>query len=575
MTQEEALRILKAGANVFLTGEPGSGKTHTINKYLEYLRSCGVEPAVTASTGIAATHVGGMTIHAWSGIGVRRTLTQFDLDKLMQNERLVRRLSEAHVLVIDEVSMLSGSVLSMIEIVCRTLRRKPGAFGGLQVILVGDFFQLPPVIKREEAMEDPHIDFDSGEEAGTSTSPFAYHSRAWKALNPLVCYLSEQHRQEDLTFTQILSAIRQGDLSPRHFSHLGARQVKDVEDIAHAGITKLFPHNVDVDRINDVALTKLSGELRVFPMQDRGAPPLIESLKRNCLSPETLRLKIGAKVMFTKNDPQQKYVNGTTGEVSSFAPSGYPLVKTRDGSVIEAEPAEWSIDVEGRSLAKLIQIPLRLAWAITVHKSQGMSLDAALIDLSQAFEYGQGYVALSRVRSLEGLYLIGWNDRALEVHPEVLEKDSELREYSAAAAEKFASLSAEELAQLHENFLRACGGKAGAGPKVREKKVPGGTYETTRELILEKRSIKEIAKKRGMTEGTIVAHIEKLIEEGKLDPARDLRHIDRPKRFDDIKKAFEKIAKKERTMPLSSARTLLKNKVSYDDLRLARLFLRA
>ncbi len=138
MTQDEALTILKTGASVFLTGEPGSGKTHTVNRYLAYLRSCGIEPAVTASTGIAATHVGGMTIHSWSGIGVRRSLSGSDLDKISQNERVVKRVSQSAVLIIDEVSMLSGSVLSMIEVVCRTLRRKNEPFGGLQVVLVGE-----------------------------------------------------------------------------------------------------------------------------------------------------------------------------------------------------------------------------------------------------------------------------------------------------------------------------------------------------------------------------------------------------------------------------------------------------
>ena len=575
MTQEEALKILKTGANVFLTGEPGSGKTHTINQYLAYLRSCGIEPAVTASTGIAATHVGGMTIHAWSGIGVKRQLTQFDLDKLAQNERVVRRVNEARVLIIDEVSMLSGSVLTMIEAVCRTLRRKSGAFGGLQVVLVGDFFQLPPVVRREEFVaEDPHIDFDSGEMNSTPTSPFAYHSSAWRALNPLICYLSEQHRQEDPVFLEVLSAIRSGGMSPAHRVTLSTRRVESAEFIEHAGITKLFPHNVDVDRINDNALAKLSTTEKVFHMQDRGAPPLIDGLKRNCLSPALLKLKVGAKVMFTKNDPLQKFVNGTTGEIVGFDKStGYPLVGLRTGKTVEAEPMEWSIDVEGRSLAKLIQIPLRLAWAITVHKSQGMSLDAALVDLSQAFEYGQGYVALSRVRSLEGLHIVGWNDRALQVHPEVLTRDIALRENAQAARERFAQFKESELEELHSNFLRASGGKAGVGPKVRTKKVPGATYDATHELLDQKLSIKDMAKKRGMTQGTILTHLEKLVEEGKIDPEKDLTHIEKPKRFDVIAEAFAAVKKKEKMMPLSSARNMLGTKFSYDELRLARLFL--
>jgi len=149
MTQEEALAILKTGANVFLTGEPGAGKTHTINEYAAYLRSHGIEPSITASTGIAATHIGGMTIHSWSGIGIRNYLDKYELDKITTTEYLVKRIRRAKALVIDEVSMLGPETFSMVEAVCRDIRQNNDAFGGLQVILVGDFFQLPPIIKRD------------------------------------------------------------------------------------------------------------------------------------------------------------------------------------------------------------------------------------------------------------------------------------------------------------------------------------------------------------------------------------------------------------------------------------------
>ena len=147
MTQKEALSILKTGANVFLTGEPGSGKTHTINEYVAYLRERGIEPAVTASTGIAATHIGGMTIHSWSGIGIKTSLDAYELDKLGSSEYLAKRIGRAKILIIDEVSMLSAGTLSMVDAVCREVRRNPEPFGGLQVIFVGDFFQLPPIVR--------------------------------------------------------------------------------------------------------------------------------------------------------------------------------------------------------------------------------------------------------------------------------------------------------------------------------------------------------------------------------------------------------------------------------------------
>ncbi|MDB5224845.1 MAG: putative helicase [Candidatus Adlerbacteria bacterium] len=451
MTQDEALRILKTGANVFLTGEPGSGKTHTINQYTSYLHAHGIEPAITASTGIAATHINGMTIHSWSGIGVKSTLTDYDLDAISQKEKVVRRIRATKVLIIDEISMLSADTLDSVEMVCRIIRNSPEPFGGLQVIFVGDFFQLPPVVKTGFSGGDMRLEYDE------PTSPFAFRSGAWKRTSPLVCYLHEQHRQEDGDFLQLLSAVRRNNVTPAMRATLTKRAVRPTSKV----VTTLYPHNANVDSINVQELSRLGGDPKKFYMQSKGAPPLIEALKRNCLSPELLELKIGARVLFTKNDLDGEYVNGTMGEVVEFSRmSTYPVVKTTAGKRIEAVPEDWSVKDNNKPLAEITQVPLRLAWAITVHKSQGMSLDAAVIDLSRAFEYGQGYVALSRVRTLEGLYLQGFNERALEVHPEVLDVDNLFRENSDATAEAFGRMSLTELQKLHTNFIKASGGKS-------------------------------------------------------------------------------------------------------------------
>ncbi|MDO8575941.1 MAG: PIF1 family ATP-dependent DNA helicase [bacterium] len=455
MKQETALKILQTGVNVFLTGEPGSGKTHTVNAYVKWLRERGIEPAITASTGIAATHIHGMTIHSWSGIGIKQDLSAYDLDKIAQNERVVRRVRDAKILIIDEVSMLSSKTLAMAEAVCREIRQRQAPFGGLQVVLVGDFFQLPPVVRREENQEtEPQISFETGEVE--EPSHFAFSSRVWKELNPLVCYLSEQHRQEDAAFLDLLSGIRRGAFSPAHRTLLESRRTLSGRD----GTTQLYSHNADVDRINDVEIGKISGDMCTFAMTSQGKDTLVTSLKRGCLSPEILALKVGARVMFTKNDIEHKYVNGTLGTVTGFVKeSGYPIIKTNPGRSIIAEPEEWHIEDGGRVLAKITQIPLRLAWAITVHKSQGMSLDAAHMDLSQAFEYGQGYVALSRVRTLAGLSLSGLNERALEVHPEVAARDRDFKLQSAAARKAFEAMEEKEHAELMNNFIVACGGR--------------------------------------------------------------------------------------------------------------------
>ncbi len=436
MTQEQALTILKTGANVFLTGEPGSGKTHTINQYVSWLRERGIEPAITASTGIAATHVGGMTIHAWSGIGIKHELGDWDLEALLEREPLVRRVRGASVLIIDEVSMLDARILTMVDRATRTLRGAELPFGGLQIIFVGDFFQLPPVSKHEGGN-------------------FAFESPAWEEANPLYCYLSEQHRQEDDAFLEILSALRAGALTVAHKDALRARAAAKAEGLQ----TELYPHNADVDRINDEALSKIDAPARMFEMRSEGNRTIVEALKRGCLSPEALVLKEGAAVMFTRNNFDTGYVNGTLGTVTGYSANGYPLVRTREGREIEAAPEEWRVDDGARTLAKIVQVPLRLAWAITVHKSQGMSLDAAVMDLRQAFEYGQGYVALSRVRSLKGLYLSGFNERALAVHPEILERDAQFRGASTAARDAFEIMEKVELTELQQRFVKKSGGR--------------------------------------------------------------------------------------------------------------------
>lgn len=565
MTQEEALTILKTGANAFLTGEPGSGKTHTINRYVAYLRLHGIEPAICAATGIAATHIGGMTIHSWSGIGIRNSLTEYDVDKISQNERTVRRIRRAHVLIIDEVSMLSAQTLDMVEALCRRVRGGEQAFGGLQVVLVGDFFQLPPIVRT--AARDAHLSFGDTEEHGRT--PFAYESSAWRLLKPFICYLSEQHRQEDDALLAILSALRNAEVNEDHVQMLASRN--SAEGIP-ADITRLFSHNADVDRINDDRLAAVAGAAKRFAMQQQGAPALAAQLVRTCLSPQELTLKIGARVMFTKNDPQGAYVNGTTGTVALFRTDSYPIIETMSGARIAAEPAEWSVESEGRVLARVTQVPLRLAWAITVHKSQGMSLDAAVIDLSRAFEYGQGYVALSRVRTLSGLYLLGMNRRALEVHPQICEYDATLREQSDAAETAFLDMPEAEVSTLHRNFIRACGGslEAAAPRKAKEKALP--TIEQTHLLLTKHARIEDIAKARSFSIGTILSHLEKLQAAGTLseeEADRLLAHID-PAQVASITAALHATGG-ERLRPAYDA---LGGEIPFETIRLVRLSLK-
>ncbi len=504
MTQDTAIEILKTGANVFLTGEPGSGKTYVTNKYVAWLEAAGLTVAVTASTGIAATHLGGLTIHSWSGVGARDTLSHYDLDQITTREKLVRRIKKTHTLIIDEVSMIDGKLLDMVDVICRTIRQSSEAFGGIQVICVGDFFQLPPIGRQGEL------------------SRYAFESRAWDNLRPLVCYLTEQHRQEDELLLSLLGSIRRGEIEEDHYTLLREQVAIAYEEIEP---TRLYTHNVDVDAVNSEKLAELTGKSKVYTMSGRGSKPYQESLVRNCLSPSSLVLKEEAMVMCTKNNFEAGYVNGTLARVVGFDTyEGNPIIETADKRRIVIEPVSWEVAEDGKVLASIEQVPLRLAWAITVHKSQGMSLDAAEVDLSKSFVYGQGYVALSRVRTLAGLKVLGMNPNALMVDPKIIAQDKRFKLESDEAEETFKALDAEELKEMHERFVKASGGTlptaaalASAESGVRVPKAPTeSTYEITRKALTEGQTLAELARVRGLTTSTVINHLEYLAEKQQI-----------------------------------------------------------
>ncbi len=509
MTQAQALDILKTGNAVFLTGEPGSGKTYLINKYVQYLRGKNIEVAITASTGIAATHIGGMTIHSWSGIGISKSLTREELKEIARNTRVTNRMLKTSVLIIDEISMMDGQTFDLIDLVCRAVRKNDAPFGGLQIVCVGDFFQLPPVTRQN----DP-------------APQFAFQSNAWKMMDPRICYLTEAHRQEDPVFLSILRSLRAGFLSDEEKDVLLTRAVDTNFDHAELDVPKLFTHNMNVDQLNEFELRRIPGKKESFEMKVAGAPPLIDQLKRGCLSPETLHLKKGAQVMFTKNSFTEHYVNGTIGTVTGFTPDAlFPIVRTHAGETIEVAPTTWSIRAEDQELASIIQFPLRLAWAMTIHKSQGMSLDAAFVDLSNAFVCGQGYVALSRVRTLEGLHVGGINAQALEVNQDVLMKDAEFRTQSHEAEELLDLLSAEDLKERQDRFVVECDGDVHGkfSDRISKKEdwrksdqANGGaetkktsTHEQTLALHALGMRPEQIARMRGIKLETVKKHLEK------------------------------------------------------------------
>jgi ATP-dependent DNA helicase PIF1 len=412
MTQSEALKIMNSGANVFLTGPPGSGKTFVLNEFIE--ASDDKHIAITASTGMAASHIGGTTIHSWSGLGIKELITKDDLRRAKNDSRLRKRFCKADVLVIDEVSMLHGHRLDMVNVMAKHLRDNKLPFGGLQVILIGDLFQLPPVSR------------------DTSELDFVHLSTAWDELDMKVCYLTEQHRQEKGDrLLEFLIAMRQNSLTEEMIQHVTGLATA----IAPDDITRLYSHNVDVDTINQVHLDALPDKVHRYSMVVDGDKYKRESLVKNILAPEKLELKVGAEIMFVANDFKEHYFNGLRGRVVKFNKTGRPIVLLKSGRKMVVGTHTWTVKEDERVIASAEQIPLRLAWAITIHKSQGMSLDAADIDLSKAFMPGMGYVALSRVRSLDGLYLQGINATALLMHKQIYEFDAELQAESEKLCE--------------------------------------------------------------------------------------------------------------------------------------------
>ncbi|MFS4454729.1 helix-turn-helix domain-containing protein [Maribacter sp. 2304DJ31-5] len=556
MRQDKALALLKSGKNVFLTGSAGTGKTYVLNQYISYLKERKVPVAITASTGIAATHMNGMTIHSWAGFGIKNQLTRANLVTMRTKKYLKKHLEESMILIIDEISMLHRNQLNMVDEVLRFFKDDDRAFGGVQIVLCGDFFQLPPIGYPNEKSRDK----------------FAFMGEAWLNARLHVCYLTEQYRQEsDDVLNGILNEIRSANISQRSIDFLKEANTNFLDQETP---TRLFTHNMDVDQINSSEQEKLPGRPRKYKASTKGNQKLVETLKKSVLAQEHLELKENARIMFVRNNPEQGYVNGTMGTVIDFTDEGYPIIKTTHGKRITVKQEIWGIyDDYGKVLASFEQIPLRLAWAITVHKCQGMTLDAATIDLSKTFERGQGYVALSRLKNIENLRLSGFNEMALHVDGLAHKADIRFQELSEMVdmENDFKTLEMESLA-----FIKQCGGLTDPeeikkqSKKIKEKSTEKkSTYEITLGYLKQKIPLEVIAEERGLSIGTIAGHLIRLRKERpkeNLDFYRPDDHL-----LEKITEARKKV--KNDAVGLKPIYEALEGKVDYGDIKLALAFL--
>jgi len=445
--QKYILRLAYEGHSLFYTGSAGTGKSVLLREIIKTLRSKHSRSpdavAVTASTGIAACNIGGVTIHSFAGIGLGQDSAEALTTKIKKNKKASGRWLRTQVLIIDEVSMVEGDLFDKLARIGSLMRKKVEPFGGIQVILTGDFFQLPPVMK------------------GSASVKFAFEAEMWSQTIKKTFNLTKVFRQHDPEFVDMLNEMRFGQLTAKSIAKFRSLEREIIYEDG-MGATELFPRREDVDRSNGVRMTGIDGEVRTFMATDGGA--IVDENQRqkmlsNFMAPKALTLKIGAQVMLIKNI-DETLVNGSMGKVVSFTDpadmniaaedsskivsSGKPLSKgskeaKRGGSgnllpvvdflqpggalrrvIVQAEVFKVELP-SGEVQVSRTQLPLILAWAMSIHKSQGQTLERVKVDLAKVFEKGQAYVALSRATSLDGLQVLHFNPDKVQVHPKVVQ----------------------------------------------------------------------------------------------------------------------------------------------------------
>ncbi|XP_010035891.2 ATP-dependent DNA helicase PIF1 [Eucalyptus grandis] len=415
---EEQTRIISAvsgGQSVFVTGSAGTGKTALLKHIIKLLKdSLGRSRVfVTASTGVAACALRGQTLHSFAGI--RNPSHRASALDIYMDKKACKRWKKVRALFIDEISMVDGELFDDLECIAREVRESGETWGGIQLIVTGDFLQLPPIPRNGNCM---------------SRKQFAFEADCWQSSFDLQIELTKVFRQSDERLVKVLQGIRKGQISPDDWEFLEESCASDEPD---PSVVQLYPRNEDVNEVNNSRIEELAAEGYFFTAADSGSDPWKRQVQRG-MAPDEIFLCKGARVMLIKNkNTSRGLVNGAVGtvvefvkpqdrDVSELCSEGVlPVVKFDSGRTVVIELETWYV-VDGDSVvAQRKQIPLILAWALSIHKCQGMSLDSLHTDLTRSFGYGMVYVALSRVRSLSGLHLSGFDPTIIKAHPKALE----------------------------------------------------------------------------------------------------------------------------------------------------------
>jgi len=406
--QQKLYNHLASGKNVFMTGPGGAGKSHVLRLFINrYKRVRKI--SVTSTTGSSALLIEGTTLHSFLGIGIGNTCAEDLVKDISAQQWLVNRWVNTECLIIDEISMLSPELFDKIELMARMIRNNENPFGGMQIVLSGDFLQLPCI----------------------GTTKFCFEAESWKKCIDVTVYMQGIFRQKDISFQTVLNCVRIGNITDEVKEILNSRVNIQITNNFGIKPTKIFSLNRDVDEINERELDILSEDGRIFREYEciirnhSGKLHVLDKFLKYCPAIRKLQLCVGAQVMLIKNiDIKFGLANGSRGIVESFSNNDgilFPVVRFINGELRKITYTTWEHKENGKTIVEISQLPLKIAYAISVHKCQGSSMDYTEIDLSNIFEYGQAYVALSRVKNLEGLSISAINYDLIKANPKALE----------------------------------------------------------------------------------------------------------------------------------------------------------